>query len=235
MAPEDKSEGEKHPALPGKFAARHIASLDAELQKRMRGPAGGEIREAHVLEQVAQRLFGSNFDKARRLIEVPSTALGDLSMREAAATHEGMLQVKVLIEQLEAVGFADGTLTLASGAHQLRVGEANLLIDLLPAAWGMTDREFEQILQSPEGWMRARRNHEVGLGPSIRARLRRLLRFQNALRLIAHPQGYAEAWRRPWARGSPIEARSPWEAYVEEGDAALDAIEAYLSASACLS
>lgn len=214
-----------------KLLAGDIEGFDAAFQQRLRGPLGADIRQAHLLEVVATKLFSGDFDKAARLLTVPTTALGGHSMLEAAATHDGMVQAKALTERLEAAGFGEGEYTLAVAAHQMRLGEANLLLDLLPAAWGMTDHDFEQILRVKPGWMRARRNHEVGLGPDVRARLKRLLQFQNALTLIARPNGYAETWRRPWKSDSPIGARSIWDAYQQDGDAVFDIVETFAVAA----
>lgn len=211
--------------------AGNVEGFDAAFQERMRGPLGSDIREVHLLEVVATKLFSGDLAKGARLLSVPTAALGGYSMLEAAATHDGMIQAKVVIERLEAAGFGEGEAALAIAAQQMRLGEAHLLLDLLPAAWGMTDRDFEQILLVSRGWMIARRNHEVGLGPDVRVRLRRLLQFQNALALIVRPNAYAEAWRRPWKSDSPIGARSIWEAYQQDGDAVFDVVEAFAFAA----
>jgi hypothetical protein len=103
------------------------------------------------------------------------------------------------------------------------------LFDLLQAAWGLTDEEFEQLLRAPAGWVRARRNHEVP-SDKLGERLARLLKLHQAFRLVMDPRRYASAWRRPWHPESPLRNRSPWEAYVSDGDAALDVIQSYFAA-----
>jgi hypothetical protein len=222
----EKDESQPMSKLLSGDAAGFVAAMD-ELQ---RGPAGAHIRLLHLREFIAERLFAGDFVKAERLLDLPNADLGGLSVKEAAETHENMLKAKELVEKLEACGFSEGAMNFAEGVHFQWRQEYDLLIDMLPAAWGMIDEEFEQLLQTPTGWLQANRNHEVSPGPKILLRLRRLRSLHNAFRTVVRPQGYAEAWRRVWVHSSPIGKRSPWQAYQEDGDRALDLVEAYFCA-----
>lgn len=78
----------------------------------------------------------------------------------------------------------------------------------------------------PSGWLEAWRIHEAPEVPE--ERVRRLMRFHDALRLVVRPGGYGEYLRRPWKDESPIGARSILQAVAEDGPAALDKVESYL-------
>lgn len=213
-----------------KLLTGDIAGFAAAMQRHARGPAGANLRLAHLREQVAIRIFGGDFDKARRLLDLPNAALGGLSIKEAAATHESMLEAKELIAKLEISGFSEGLLVFAESIRSQWQQESELLLELLPAAWGMDDSEFEQLLEVPPDWLRAWRNHEVHIGPDVHRRIRRLRKLHDAFRLVFPPQRHAMAWRRRWRDDSPIGDESPWSAFIKDGDAALDKIEAHLRA-----
>jgi len=52
--------------------------------------------------------------------------------------------------------------------------------------------------------------------------------LQRRIRLIRNPNGYSGFWHHPWAAHSTIGARTPWQAFVEDGPAALKAIRHHL-------
>ena len=213
-----------------KLFSGDVTGFDAAMQEHLQGPAGTDMRLAHLHEQIAHRLFAGDINKAARLVEMPIAALGGRTVREAAASHAGMIAAKGAIAQLEALGIGAASLAHCEIAHRHWQSEMDLLLDLLPAAWGMSDSEFERLLRCPPGWIRAWRNHEVFVEPNVSERAARLRRLHNAFRLVVGEEGYAEAWRRPWSPDSPIGNRSPWQAYVEQGDLALDTLEAYFRA-----
>ncbi|HEY9552817.1 hypothetical protein [Allosphingosinicella sp.] len=91
-----------------KLLAGDVAGFDKELQETMRGPAGADIRRDHLREHIADHLFNGDYDNATRVMGLPYAALGGLTIYEAAATHDGMLQVKTLVAKLEGGGFPEG-------------------------------------------------------------------------------------------------------------------------------
>src|SRR3546814_9171861 len=82
-----------------KLLAGDVAGFDKELQETMRGPAGADIRRDHLREHIADHLFNGDYDTANRVMGLPYAALGGLTIYEAAATHDGMLQVKTRSEE----------------------------------------------------------------------------------------------------------------------------------------
>lgn len=209
--------------------AGNPVAFDAELQRQLRGPAGAELRRAHLLEELATRVFDGDYDQALRGMDQLFPELVYRSPREAAETHEGMVQAKALIARL-ADRRPRGIGALLEGLEARQRREFDMLLDLIQAAWGFDDADFEKLLHADEGWLRAWRNHEVSPDHRLLERARRLLRLHEAFRLVIKPGAYATAWRRRWRAGSLIGQQSPWQAYLKDGDAALDAIESYYAA-----
>jgi hypothetical protein len=206
-------------------------AFDAEFHRRLRGPAGAELRRAHLLEELATRVFHGDYDQALRSMNHPYPELDHKSLREAADTHEGMVQAKALIARL-ANPRPRGVAALVEGLAARQRREFDVLMDLLQAAWGFDDVEFEKLLHADEGWLRAWRNHEVSPDHRLLERASRLLRLHEAFRLVLKPGGYAAAWRQRGPAGRLIGQQSAWQAYLEVGDAALDIIESHYAASA---
>lgn len=101
------------------------------------------------------------------------------------------------------------------------------LFDLLPAAWGMKDSCFEKVAGLPPRWLWQWRNHYRAPDAEELARIRRLMRFHDAISLIlSEDPDYRDWWQRPWRDDSLIGNRSPYEAITQE-PALLDKMEAY--------
>jgi hypothetical protein len=117
----------------------------------------------------------------------------------------------------------------ANAERRIRVAEDERLFDLLPAAWGMDDPTFEQLARLPAGWMWQWRNHYRAPSDDELARVRRLFRFHDAIRLVTYGDypDYPGWWRRCWTETSFIGKRSPLEAVLQD-PAFLDQLEQYL-------
>ena len=106
------------------------------------------------------------------------------------------------------------------------VAKEERLFDLLQTAWGMSDPEFESLLQVRPGWMWLWANHYLTPSKSDLARIERLARFHDAMRLTGMgPSHYAKWWRRKWTVDSRLQGRAPLAVYVAEGDKLLDRLQ----------
>lgn len=122
---------------------------------------------------------------------------------------------------------------MANGERRQLVAAVERLFDLLPAAWGLTDEEFERVAGFPERWMWEWRNHYRSPLDEELAVARRLMSFHEVLGFIgAGGNSYSKWWRRVWRSNSIIGERSPLQAVLEDGDRALDLIESHLRAFA---
>lgn len=100
------------------------------------------------------------------------------------------------------------------------------LFDLLQAAWGMDDATFEKVAGLPPKWMWEWRNHYRAPSDQELVRIRRLMRFHDAIRLVTYGEpDYSAWWRRVWRENSGIGNRSPLDAVLANGDATLDYLE----------
>ncbi len=99
--------------------------------------------------------------------------------------------------------------------------------DVLQAAWGLNDDEFETVLRLPDGAMRKWRNHEVSFTPVTLARLRRLFLFHESLRLraLGHPPKFAAYLRGQSEPDTLIGASSILAALSDTDDQALEQLE----------
>jgi hypothetical protein len=114
----------------------------------------------------------------------------------------------------------------ANGARRMQVAQDERLFDLLPAAWGMNDATFEQVAGLPAKWLWQWRNHYRAPSDQELARVRRLVAFHDAIRLVTYGEpNYAGWWRRQWREDSLIGDRSPIEAVLAEGDPVMDKLE----------
>ncbi|MBB5712697.1 hypothetical protein [Sphingomonas xinjiangensis] len=105
-----------------------------------------------------------------------------------------------------------------------------LFLDVLPAAWGLSELDVETLLDLPDGWLRAWRNHEVQIDDELAFDILELGALQIGIRSLRRPSGYPGFWHNRWAADSPIGARTPWQAFSEDGRPALDAVKRYLKA-----
>lgn len=103
-----------------------------------------------------------------------------------------------------------------------------LFLDVLPAAWALTEAQFERLLEVSPGWHRAWRNHEIAIDDAVASRIWDLGALQDRIGLLHTPESYAEFWHHRWAAESPIGNRSPWEAFEDEGAAGLAKVKALL-------
>jgi hypothetical protein len=103
-----------------------------------------------------------------------------------------------------------------------------LFLDILPAAWGLMECQLEDLLDLPTGWLRAWRNHEVEIDDRLKLDILELGALQRGIRALRTPEGYSGFWWHRWAAHSPIGARTPWQAFVEDGPEALAAIRRHL-------
>lgn len=116
----------------------------------------------------------------------------------------------------------------ANGARKAKIADEERLFDLLQAAWGMDDQTFEAVAGLPDRWLWQWRNHYRSPTDDDLARVRRLARYHDALRIISYDApNYAGWWRRRWGEDSIIGARSPLEVVLEEPGSMLDKLEAY--------
>jgi len=121
---------------------------------------------------------------------------------------------------------------MANGERRQRVASEERLFDLLSAAWGLEDSEFETVAGLPERWMWEWRHHYRAARDEDLAIARRLMSFHEALGLIVPPgRGYAKWWRRRWPTGSLLGERTPLEAVQDDGTTKLDQLEGYLRSS----
>jgi hypothetical protein len=117
----------------------------------------------------------------------------------------------------------------AGGGAAAEEHAMGLFLDVLPAAWNLTEHQLEQLLDVPPGWLRAWRNHEVRLDSQVRKALVEFGTLQERMRLIATPDRYSKFWHHAWAEGSPIGKRTPWQAFKEDGREAITKISQFLA------
>lgn len=121
----------------------------------------------------------------------------------------------------------------ANGARRAQVAHDERLFDLLQAAWGMNDETFEKVAGLPPRWLWQWRNHYRAPSDDELARIRRLMSFHEAIRLVIYGEpNYPEWWSRRWPGDSPVGNRTPLNAVLAEGDQILDALERYFRSQA---
>jgi hypothetical protein len=214
----------------------HDETFDAAFDRLLKGPAGVELRRAHILEQFATRLYDGDFEKARVAIDTPHPRLAGRCPSELAETYDEMLTVKRLLPRS---GNPQSRATTGLGAflESVKQGwrdEFEPLVDLLQAAWALNEDQFAQLFGSSPPTLADWQQERVALSEQQMQRLRRLRRLHEAFRLMVRPQNYPEIWHIVWERGSFIGGRSIWEAYEEDGDAVLDLVEDYFRGAAGL-
>lgn len=110
--------------------------------------------------------------------------------------------------------------------------EAVQQIDLLAAAWQLTEAEMEQVLRVNPGTLRRWRGSlpSASWSEERAEQLRELQSLQYAIWLRQPPGRYAAFWRRPWTNASPIGMRSPLAAVLADGRSAVLILTSYLIA-----
>lgn len=115
---------------------------------------------------------------------------------------------------------------LANGERREEVAKDERLFDLLPATWGMDDHTFEKVAGLSHGWLREWRKHYRAPTDRELARIRRLMGFHEAIRLVTPGEpNYSRWWRQRWRDESRLGRRSPLQAVLAEGDHVMDDLE----------
>lgn len=99
-------------------------------------------------------------------------------------------------------------------------------LDLLQAAWNLTDEEFASVLNVPPTWLSSRRNHECRDIDLFH--IERLLTFHRSLMLVSEPGRYGEYLKREWSADSAIGQKSILDVISETGrDAAMEMLQSH--------
>jgi hypothetical protein len=106
------------------------------------------------------------------------------------------------------------------------------VLDLIQAAWDLTDPEMEELLAGPAGWLAAWRIHEAPMDLGQFEILNSLVSLHEAMRLHVKPRGYGKWLRRRWKPASITQGRSPLEMMLGGGQDAIRSLTAYLTANA---
>jgi len=208
--------------------SRDFASIDDGLQRQLSQADGTDLRYAYLLDQFARRVFNGDYNKAAQALDIEYPSLGNRTPRNVSSTDAGMLSVRNMIGEMEWHQRDRGPGAMFQAIEDRWMRELTLLLDLLPVAWGLTDSEFEQLLGVSGSWLQNWRQRQTAIEAGVRERLWRLRRLHDVLRLLIRPCEYAVVWRDVWNAESPIGQRSPWQAFHEDGDEALDRLENYL-------
>lgn len=120
----------------------------------------------------------------------------------------------------------------ANARRRESVAHDERLFDLLQAAWGMDDQTFQKLAGLPPRWLWQWRNHYRAPSDGELARIRRLMGFHDAIRLVTYGEpNYPSWWRRRWREDSLIGARTPLEAALSD-PAIMDLLEKYFRSQA---
>lgn len=121
----------------------------------------------------------------------------------------------------------------ANDSRRAEVARDERLFDLLPAAWGMEDATFEKVAGLPPRWLWQWRNHYRAPTDDELSRVRRLMSFHDAIRLVTYGEpDYPAWWRRAWRADSHIGSRSPLDAVLAGGDAVMNDLEQFFRSQA---
>lgn len=196
------------------------------LQQMCQYYAGNNVRHAFVFNQLAVRVCKGNFAHAREALTRPYDQLDGLTPLEAVDSDVGMLQLRSMICEMEWRANHPGIRALMSSYNDQETRDLKLLVALLPRAWGLSESEFAQLLEIPDAALLDDiRLLEEG---SVYERAKRLVRLLEAFRAVLKPSEFPAAWNTVWEKQSPIGRRSLWQAFQEDGDAALNKVEVYL-------
>lgn len=200
--------------------------FDESFQDLLRGPAGAGLRRAHLLRQLATRVFSGDYGKAQKALDTPHPQLNYRSASQAAETPAGMSRVMRLIARVDRPqrrGVGAFFQAISDGWRR----EFEPLLDLLPAAWGLSEEQFQLLLGARPPSLTDWQQHQVELDDVLKSRLARLRRLHEAFRQVVRPENYCEIWHTKFERGSVIGQKTLWEAYEDDGEPALDRIEAH--------
>lgn len=217
----------------GESASADDAAFDAAFDRLLKGPAGVDLRRAHILEQLATRLFNGDFERAQTALDAPHPRLAGRCPGDLAETYEDMLTIKrILPKSPKSRSGPGGIGAFIEAVKEGWRNEFEPMVDLLQAAWALDEDQFAQLLGSSPPTLADWQQERVDLSEQQMTRLRRLRRLHEAFRLMVRPQNYPEIWHIVWERGSFIGGRSIWEAYEQDGDAILDLAEDYFRGAA---
>lgn len=186
------------------------------------------FRNARVLRQFAPTMFSRpKAEGSKRLGSFSSTSalLAD-ALLEALMTEQISVE-KIDRDRLIAAIEKRYTLTKESRRRDLEP-----TLDLIQAAWDLTDSEVEELLAAPIGWLAAWRIHEAPMDMKQFETLNSLISLHEAMRLHVKPKGYARFLRRRCKPASITEGRSPLEMMLSGGQEAIKSLTAYLTANA---
>lgn len=114
----------------------------------------------------------------------------------------------------------------ANALRRRIVAQEEKLFDLLQAAWGVDDPTFEAVAALPNRWLWQWRNHYRAPTDAELARIRRLMSFHEAIRLVTYGEpNYANWWRHQRHGYGFSDPLSPLEIIKAGGDAAMDDLE----------
>jgi hypothetical protein len=186
------------------------------------------FRNARVLRQFAPTMFSRpKAEGSKRLGSFSST-----SALLADALLEALTTEHISVENIDhdrLIAAIEKRYTLTKEGRRRDLEPA---LDLIQAAWDLTDLEVEELLAAPNGWLAAWRIHEAPMDLRQFESLNSLKSLHEAMRLHVKPNGYARFLRRRWKPASITEGRSPLEMMLSGGQEAIKSLTAYLTANA---
>ena len=186
------------------------------------------FRNARVLRHFAPTMFSRpKAEGSKRLGSFSSTSalLADALLEALTTEHISVER----IDRNRLIAAIEKRYTLTKEGRR-RVLEPTL--DLIQAAWDLTDSEVEELLAAPSGWLAAWRIHEAPMDMKQFETLNSLISLHEAMRLHVKPKGYSRWLRRRWKPASITEGRSPLEMMLSGGQEAIKLLTAYLTANA---
>jgi hypothetical protein len=186
------------------------------------------FKNARELRQIAPLMFGEREAES-------SKRLGSFSTTSALLADALIEALKG--EQISADEIDRDRLIAAIERRYVLTKEARRrdlepTLDLIQAAWDLTDLEVEELLAAPAGWLAAWRIHEAPMDLRQFEFLSSLISLHEAMRLHVKPKGYGKWLKRRWKPASITQGRSPLEMMLSGGQDAIKSLTAYLTANA---
>lgn len=186
------------------------------------------FRNARALREIAPAMFGKRES-------VDPKRLGSFSS-SSAIIADAVLEA-LDPEQISAAKIDRDRLIAAlerryALAKEGRRRDLEPTLDLVQAAWDLTDSEVEELLAVPAGWLAAWRIHEAAMGLEQFEVLNSLTSLHEAMRLHVKPKGYAKWLRRRQKPASITQGQSPIEMLLSGGKEAIRLLTAHLTANA---